>query len=68
MMANRYIRNPSTGNMVLAVVFEDRIRFWDWCKDNGISVAHDGHPDFGYDAWFIEDDQQLALAMLRWTS
>lgn len=58
---------PGTQITALAIDFHDRIRFWDWCRDNGITTRYEGCEIMsGQELWSFDNDEHRMLAILRW--
>jgi len=49
-----------------------RDQFWEWCQKNNILCEYHGTEsrgarDPGYDTWYIENEKDRMLTMLRWS-
>ena len=49
-----------------------RDQFWEWCQKNNILCEYHGTESRGardpmYDTWYIENEKDRMLTMLRWS-
>ena len=53
------------------VEYQYRSLFWEWCQKNNILCEYQGTEsrgarDPGYDTWYIGNEKDRILAILRW--
>jgi hypothetical protein len=50
------------------IEYQHRNQFWDWCYKNDILCEYMGTDSdpIGYDTWYIGNEQDRMLAILRW--